>query len=172
MIRPLLTMRTLRSLLTFVLGIALSLSLFVGPAQASSLSTLPSLGAFQILGTTAVPAGDVKKFVKAYQAIQTIRDEAEEKMAAAIAAEGLTIDEFNTLADQAFAGNLPSPEEDATQKFEAAIERIAILREEAEDVMTTAIEKAGISVNRFNEILEQSDKDSELYERIGNQING
>jgi hypothetical protein len=38
--------------------------------------------------------------------------------------------------------------------------------------MATAIEKAGISVDRFNEILEQSDQDRELYERIGNQING
>ncbi|MEY3299012.1 MAG: hypothetical protein RLZZ597_2272 [Cyanobacteriota bacterium] len=163
----------MRSLLTLVLGIALSVSLFVGPAQAiASLSTLPSLGAFQMLGSAPVPAGDIKKFVAAYQSIQTIRDDAEEKMATAIAAEGLTIDEFNTLAEQTLDGKPPSSDEEATQKFEAAIERIAILREEAEGTMATAIEKAGISVDRFNEILEQSDQDRELYERIGNQING
>lgn len=157
----------IRPLLALVLSLALSFGLYAAPAQAAG-----NWPTFNALPVASVPAGDIKKFVKAYQALQTIRDEAEEKMAAAVEAEGLTIDEFNALADQALAGNPPATEAATAQKFEAAIERIATLRDEAEGTMTTAIEKAGISLERFNQILEESDKDADLYQRIGDQING
>jgi hypothetical protein len=38
--------------------------------------------------------------------------------------------------------------------------------------MGKAIEATGLSIDRFNEILEQSDQDTDLYQRIGDQING
>lgn len=164
-----------RPLLALVLGLALSLGFYPGMAQATGMSepfftiVTPVL---PLLAATPVPAGEVEKFANAYQAIQTIRDEAEAKMAEAVEAEGFTVEDFNALAENALANNEPPADAADAEKFDAAIDRIAALRQGAENTMAQAIEKAGISVDRFNEILEQSDQDADLYQRIGDQING
>lgn len=163
-----------RFLLALVLGVALSLSFNPGMAQAIGLPTAltPAFNTPHLLAATPVPAGEIKKFAKAYQSIQTIRSEAEEKMADAVEAEGFSVDEFNTLAEKSLEDNAPPADTAVAQKFEAAIERIVTLRQGAEETMAQAIEKTGLSVDRFNEILEQSDQDADLYQRIGDQING
>ncbi|MBD2424901.1 DUF4168 domain-containing protein [Phormidium sp. FACHB-1136] len=166
-------MKLLSPLMALLLGLALSLGLSPGMAQATGLQgTLPTNPSLHLLATASVPAGEVKKFAKAYQSIQTIRDEAEAEMAQAVEAEGFTVEEFNALADQALAHNQPPDDAAVAVKFDSAIERIATLRQGAEDTMGKAIEAAGLSVDRFNEILEQSDQDADLYQRIGDQING
>lgn len=164
----------LRPLIALVLGLVLSLGLYPGTAQATGFQgILPALTpGFSPLAATPVPAGDIQKFAKAYQSIQTIRDEAEANMADAVEAEGLTVDEFNALADQVLADNQPPTNAAVAAKFDAAIDRIATLRQGAEDTMGKAIEATGLSIDRFNEILEQSDQDADLYQRIGDQING
>ena len=163
----------IRPLLALLLGLALSIGLYPGMAQAAGVNGPTVLAATPpILAATPVPDGEVKTFAKAYQAIQTIRSEAEGKMAEAVEAAGLTVDEFNALAEKALAENTPPALADDAQKFDTAIERIATLRQGAEDTMAQAIEKVGLSVDRFNEILEQSDQDADLYQRIGDQING
>ncbi len=161
-----------RFLLALVLGVTLSLGLYPSLAQAAGLPAAIAFSTPHLLGATPVPAGDIQKFAKAYQSIQTIRSEAEEKMADAVETEGLTVDEFNTLAEKSLADNAPPADAEAAQKFEAAIGRIVTLRQGAEETMAQAIEKTGLSVDRFNEILEQSDQDADLYQRIGDQING
>lgn len=164
----------IRSLLALVLGVVLSLGFYPGMAQAAGLpaALAPAFNAPHLLGATPVPAGDIKQFAKAYQSIQTIRSDAEEKMAEAVESAGLTVDEFNTLAEKSLEENAPPADAAAAQKFEAAIKRIVTLRQGAEETMAQAIEKTGLSVDRFNEILEQSDQDADLYQRIGDQING
>lgn len=165
----------IRPLLALILGLALSLGFYPGMAQATGMPEpflTPVTPAFPLLAATPVPAGEVKQFAKAYQAIQTIRDEAEVKMAEAVAAEGFTVEDFNALAEAALANNQPPADAAVAEKFDAAIDRIAALRQGAENTMAEAIEKTGISVDRFNEILEQSDQDADLYQRIGDQING
>ncbi|MFH7244601.1 MAG: DUF4168 domain-containing protein [Spirulina sp.] len=163
-----------RFLLALVLGVALSLGIYPSMAQAAGLpvALAPAFSTPHLLEATPVPAGDIKKFAKAYQSIQTIRSEAEDKMADAVETEGLTVDEFNALAEKSLEDNAPPADAEIAQKFESAIGRIATLRQGAEETMAQAIEKTGLSVDRFNEILEQSDQDADLYQRIGDQING
>ena len=93
-------------------------------------------------------------------------------MVAAVEAEGFTVEEFNALADQALADNKPPADTAVAQRFDAAIERIATLRQGAEETMVSAIEKTGMSLDRFNDIMALSDQDADLYQRIGDQING
>ncbi|MEB3291282.1 MAG: DUF4168 domain-containing protein [Leptolyngbya sp.] len=156
------------SLLALIFGLVISLGLVPSMAQASSYPTL----AVAPMAVAAVPAVDIQTFAKAYQAMQTIRDEAETSMAAAVEAEGFTVEDFNALADQALADQSPPADAAVAQRFEAAIERIVTLRQGAETDMATAIEKTGMSLDRFNEILAQSEQDADLYQRIDDQING
>ncbi len=160
------------SLLALLLGVVLSLGLFPGMAQAVGQSALASAPGSALVAAAPVPAGDIKTFAKAYQAIQTIRDGAEADMVAAVEAEGFTVEEFNALADQALADNKPPADTAVAQRFDAAIERIATLRQGAEETMVSAIEKTGMSLDRFNDIMALSDQDADLYQRIGDQING
>jgi hypothetical protein len=104
------------SLLALLLGVILSLGLGSGMAEAMGQPALASAPGSALMAAAPVPAGDIKTFAKAYQAIQTIRDEAEADMAAAVAAEGFTVEEFNALADQALADNQP-PSSAAFQRF-------------------------------------------------------
>ncbi len=166
-------MKLLSPLMALVLGLALSLGLYPSMAQATGLQgTLSSPSSLHLLATASVPTGEVKKFAKAYQSIQTIRDQAEAEMVQAVEAEGFTMEEFNALADKALANNEPPDDAAVAAKFDSAIEHIATLRQGAEDTMGKAIEATGLSIDRFNEILEQSDQDADLYQRIDDQING
>lgn len=162
-----------RLFLALVLGFALSLGGYPGMAQAVGLQSLPAFTpTLPWIATTSVPAGEVKKFAKAYQGIQTIRDEAEAKMAEAVEGAGFTVEAFNDLAEKAITANQPPADAATAATFDGVIERITVLRQEAEETMVKAIEKAGISVDRFNEILDLADQDPDLYQRIGDQING
>ncbi|QQE65628.1 hypothetical protein GFS31_23160 [Leptolyngbya sp. BL0902] len=162
-----------RLFLALVLGVALSLGGYPSSAQAIGWPSLPAALTPPLPSVAAaVPTGEVKAFAKAYQSIQAIRDEAETKMAEAVEGAGFTVEAFNDLADKALADNEPPADAATAATFDGVIERITILRQEAEETMVKAIEKAGISVDRFNEILDLSDQDPDLYQRIGDQING
>jgi hypothetical protein len=116
-----------------------------------------------------VSAADVERFANAYTAIQDTQAEAEAKMVAAVEAEGLTLEEFNSLVAAAAQQNsdvsTTMPAETAEQ-FDSAIEQIIAIRTDAQSEMQSEIVAEGLEIETFNTILEQARGDLELQERI------
>jgi hypothetical protein len=165
-----------RFLLAMVLMLTSVLTIAPLPTQAYgvSISPLATMAQSLPLAATPVPASDITHFAKAYQAIQGIRDQAEGDMAKAVESEGLTVERFNAIAESQPTDPTATPSTPRSaeeQKFDAAVSEIIVIRQRAEDTMASAIEKTGLSLDRFNQILEQAEQDSDLYKRIGAQIN-
>lgn len=125
---------------------------------------------------------DINTFAKVYQAVQTLRLQAEQEMAKAVEAEGLTIERFNAIAAVQLDGAADSPDNIAKiaekakiskkedKQFKSAVERIIAIRQSAEGDMEKAIEADGLSVDTFNSILERSADDTALQRQISDAI--
>ena len=132
------------------------------------------------VGKAVIGDGDIPIFAKAYQDVQTLRMQAEREMAEAVETEGLTIDRFNAIAETQIESSAQSPEEKVAAKakiskqenkqFKAAVDRIIAIRQSTEDEMEKAIDAAGLSVDTFNTILEQSADDPALQLQISDEI--
>lgn len=162
-----------RGLQTIAIALVACLGLLLGGGQAYGAPAIaPGIIAAVPLAVAKVPAADLNKFAEAYRSIQGIRDRAEADMAKAVEAEKFTIDRFNAIAD-GIIGEQPETLSAKEQlQFDTALGRIMTIRQAAEADMESAINNAGLTADRFNEILEQSDQDEALYKRIGEAING
>lgn len=145
---------------------------FPGTAMTEAAMTSPTMtNAYLVAQTPEISADTIAKFAKAYQSIQVIRLRAEEDMADAVEAAGLSVEEFNAIAQSKIeAGDDPTSEVADNPKFKSAVDAIIAIRQEAEEKMEGAIVVAGIAVEDFNQILEQSADDTDLQRRISNQL--
>ncbi len=164
-----------RLVLAAVLGLVAGLMMMPLSATANGIlpGSLDTLTAALTLAADPVPSADIVNFAKAYQAVQGIRQGAEADMVKAVESEGLTVEQFNAIAESQTADPTDTPSvstEAEESQFNAAIEDIITIRQTAESEMAEAIEDTGLSIERFNEILEQSTQDQTLSERIGEQI--
>lgn len=145
-----------------IVGIALLAMVLVGalPAAADPVPQAQDPAA-------EVSAANVERFANAYAAIQDTQAVAEAKMIAAVEAEGLTLEEFNSLvaAQQSSDVSTTMPAETAEQ-FDSAIEQIIAIRTDAQAEMQSEITAEGLEIEEFNSILEQARGDLELQERI------
>lgn len=127
------------------------------PAQAARASD----DAAPMVMATELSGAELGEFVQAYQAARDLRVEAEADMVKAIEAAGLTVEEFNTIAQE-----IESDRSDATPQFAPTLEAILALRQKAETAMEEAIQSAGLGLDRFAQILQQSAQDPGLQHRI------
>jgi hypothetical protein len=143
------------------------------PALAAPLpgaSTLPLLAQASPLDITAA---DITNFANAYEAIQTIKQDAENDMVAAVEAEGLTVEQFNTIAQTQLEAEddvATDVSDEETAQFRTAVEEIIAIRQTAELEMQTAIEAEGLSVEDFNQILAQAEEDTDLQQQIRDEL--
>ncbi|MBD1918712.1 MULTISPECIES: DUF4168 domain-containing protein [Cyanophyceae] len=109
----------------------------------------------------------IDQFVSAYQAIQTIQQAVQADLVAAVEAQGLTVDDYNAIAEsqQSPEAAAEIPPEQAEQ-FAAAAEQIATLREGARTEMRSAIEATSLSIEEFEQIMTQAQQDPALQQVI------
>ncbi|GAB4239965.1 MAG: hypothetical protein Kow0049_27610 [Stanieria sp.] len=113
---------------------------------------------------------ELQKFAQAYQEVQKIQKSSEAQMVQAVEGEGLSPERFieisksqqNTESDSNTTG--VSTEE--KESFENAKAKIIEIRQTTESDMTQAINKQGLEIPRFNEILTALQQDSELREQF------
>ncbi|MBE9080074.1 DUF4168 domain-containing protein [Romeria aff. gracilis LEGE 07310] len=112
-------------------------------------------------------------FVSAYQAIQAIRAETQPQLIAAIEAEGLTIDQFNAIAQtqQTPEATTEIPSDQAEQ-FSAASEQVDDIRAGARADMEQAIQAEGLTVEEFEQIFAMAQQDPELQQQIIQRLEG
>lgn len=117
---------------------------------------------------------EVSNFARAYRSIQSIKQDAEADMVEAVEAEGLSVEQFNTIVDHQLdseIGTLEDASDQETAQFEAAVESIIAIRQTAELEMQSVIENEGISVEKFNQIIDQASQDEALKQQISNELN-
>jgi len=158
-----------------LISASLMVLLMVGvPLPAFGMSLTPHL--HPILGQTATTDftdQEISDFASAYRSIQNIKQDAEAEMVKAVEAEGLSVEQFNAIVDNQLdseTGALTDTSEENTTKFESAVDSIIAIRQSAEMEMEAAIAHEGISVERFNQIIDQAAQDEALKQQISDQF--
>jgi hypothetical protein len=159
-----------------LVGTVLMVLLVVGlpvPAWAVSLP-LPFQPVLAQATSADWSAADIASFANAYRAIQVIKQEAESEMVEAVQTEGLTVEQFNSIVDSQLSDQAPTarPVPDAeSAQFDAAVESIIAIRQTAEVNMQAVIEEKGLSVDTFNQIIDQAANDPDLRQTISEELN-
>ena len=143
----------LKSLIVAAPIAALALIGFAGQAQAQAGAPAPAPA--EAAPQTDISEAELTQFANALQEVQAIRQAAEMEMVAAIEAQGLTVDQFNAIAQarqnpEAQAEISLSEEEAAS--FGSAIEEVNELSQSAQADMVVAVESEGLSVAAYNQI--------------------
>ncbi len=112
----------------------------------------------------------IDQFARAYLAVQTIQQEIQTEMVAAVEAEGLTVDEFNAMAQtlQASGGSELPPEQ--AESFMAAADQMATIQSSVREDMAAAIQAENLTVEEFDQILLMAQQDPSLLEQINQRL--
>ncbi|ASC72041.1 hypothetical protein XM38_029950 [Halomicronema hongdechloris C2206] len=133
------------------------------PAQAPPPETLDS--------QATLSEQQIEQFADAYKAIQTIQEDVQADMIQAVEAEGLTVEEFNTIAQSQQNPEIQAevpPEQ--IERFSAATEQINAIRTNAREEMESAIQAEGLSVEEFEQILAMAQQDEALRQAINQRL--
>jgi predicted RNA-binding Zn ribbon-like protein len=113
----------------------------------------------------------IDRFVSAYQAIQTIQQSVQADLVAAVEAEGLTVDDYNAIAEAQQSPETATQVDPAqAEQFAAAAAQVATLREEARADMQAAIAAEDLSLAEFEQILAQAQQDPALQQTITERL--
>lgn len=113
----------------------------------------------------------IDRFVSAYQAIQTIQQSVQAELVSAVEAEGLTVDDYNAIAEaQQSPETVAEVAPDQAAQFAAAAEQVATLLEAAREEMQAAIEAENLSIDEFEQILAQAQQDPALQQAITERL--
>ncbi|WP_008316841.1 DUF4168 domain-containing protein [Leptolyngbya sp. PCC 6406] len=136
-----------------------------GAALAQTQEPLPQQPQIQVSG------GQIDLFVNAYKAIQQIQQDIQPELVAAVEAEGLTVEEFNTIAQ---AQQAPETAEqvppEQVQQFAQASEQVVELQQAARADMQEAIQAEGLTLEEFDAILEAAQQDPTLRAEINQRL--
>jgi hypothetical protein len=118
-----------------------------------------------------VSESQIDRFVSAYRAIQAIQQSVQAELVAAVEAEGLTVADYNAIAEaQESPEAATTVDAAAAEQFAAAAEQVATLRAEASQEMRTAIEAENLSIPEFEQILAQAQQDPALQQAIAARL--
>jgi hypothetical protein len=157
----------LKSLIVAAPIAALTLIGFAGQAQAQAGAPAPAPA--EAAPQTDISDTELTQFASALQEVQAIRQAAEMEMVAAIEAQGLSVDQFNAIAEaqqnpEAQAEISLSEEEVAS--FGSAIEEVNELSQSAQADMVVAVESEGLSVAAYNQIASIVRDDPSLQDEL------
>lgn len=116
----------------------------------------------------------ITSFANAYQQVQGIQFDAEEDMVEAVAAEGLTVAQFNQILDvqrgESIDPSIADPSEEQLSQFDNAVEQIVSIRAAAQVEMEAAIADTGLALETFGQMMTQAQTDPDLREQISEQL--
>lgn len=116
---------------------------------------------------------ELKSFVKANEKVMVIQSEGERKMIQAIEGEGLTLDRFNQILEQQRdpqRGTETTPEE--LKSFNNAAQVILEENTRIEEEMADSIEKEGIDLETYKQIMVAYQQSPAVQSRVNKMING
>ncbi len=142
---------------------------------------------FTVLGSTAVFAQtlpqqqeqievsdtELDKFATAYQGIQVVNQEAQQKMIKTVEDEGFNVQRFNEIHQ---ASITPDQEVDASneelKKHKKVIGKIEGMQESFQKDMEEVIENEGLTIERYEQVAIALQTDKELQQRLQKIMQG
>ncbi|MCA1762404.1 MAG: DUF4168 domain-containing protein [Cryomorphaceae bacterium] len=124
-------------------------------------------------GETEITSDELEKFASALGNIQTVNQTAQEEMMTAVESADMNIERFNELSQAQQDPNAKveaSPDE--MEKFNSASQKVQKVQQDAQDKMQTNIEKAGLTVDRYQEIAAVVQNDPEMQKKLQELMQG
>jgi len=160
-------------------GVAMAQAPEPTPESEASPETEAAPGSEVTPTTEAAPPGaevevsetQLDSFANAYRSIQVIQESARAELIAAVEAEGLTVDDYNAIAEAQESPEVAaqiSPEQ--SEQFAAAVEQVSAIRTEAQAEMEAAIQAENLSVEEFEQILALAQQDPEIQQAISERL--
>lgn len=118
------------------------------------------------LAPIEVSESQINRFANAYRAIQTIQQVTQAELVAAVEAEGLTVDDYNAIAQSQQSPDVAEIPAEQAEQFAAAATQVATLRQAAREDMQAAILAEELTITEFEQILAQAQQDPALQEAI------
>lgn len=112
---------------------------------------------------------ELTQFATAFQSVQKVSMDAQGEMMEVIQASGIEMQRFNELYNesQAAEDNVPaSATEEEAKNFKNALDRIEVLQPVYEDKMNKAIVAAGMTTERYEEVMMVIQTSPELQQKI------
>ncbi|MFC4873711.1 DUF4168 domain-containing protein [Negadavirga shengliensis] len=115
---------------------------------------------------------DYEKFVKINMEFIPVQQEAEERMVAAIADQGMEIDRFQLLAQAQQQGNITDVSEDPQEiaKFNEAGQEVMKVRQEVQQQLQQKIAENEMEVQTFQEMSVAYNQSPQVKEKIDSMI--
>jgi DNA repair ATPase RecN len=124
---------------------------------------LPELPASQI---PEYSDDELISFIKATQQVMPLQQESQMKMIEKIEDENLTVEKFNNIMETQSKGEKSDATEEELEAFNKSIEEIQEIQYEYQPIIIKAVEDAGISPAKYDEITNNYQRDPELQVRI------
>lgn len=124
-------------------------------------------------GETEITSDELEKFASALGNIQTVNQSAQKEMMTAVQSADMNIERFNELSQAQQNPNAKveaSPDE--MEKFNTASQKVQKVQQNAQAKMQTKIEKAGLTVNRYQEIAAVVQNDPEMQKKLQELMQG
>ena len=131
------------------------------------LFSLVFISSSLIAQDSEVSDADMKLFASAFQQVQAVNQQVQNKMVGAIQAEGLDIQKFNEIqqASQAEGEESDISEEDMA-KYQKSIQAIQAVQQEAQQQMKKAIEESGLAVEKYQNIMRAVQEDPAIQAKL------
>ncbi len=114
---------------------------------------------------------ELKQFVTTLQGIQQIDQQTQQKMVNAVEDEGLEVQRFNEINQSESNPDLPGDASDKEmEQYNSCVEQIQVIQGKAQEQMEKKIRDEGLTVERYQEIMQIAQNDSELQMRLQNEI--
>ncbi|MGB3203069.1 MAG: DUF4168 domain-containing protein [Nodosilinea sp.] len=113
-----------------------------------------------------VSESQIDRFANAYRAIQAIQQATQAELVAAVEAEGLTVNDYNAIAESQQSPDAAEVPAEQAEQFAAAAAQVDTLRAGAREEMQAAIAAEELTVEEFEQILAQAQQDPTLQEAI------
>ncbi|MEX0966057.1 MAG: DUF4168 domain-containing protein [Bacteroidia bacterium] len=116
---------------------------------------------------------EIEQFAAAFQEVQSVNQEAQQKMVGAVEEQGFDVQRYNEIqqAQQNPEAEIElTPEEN--KNYEAVVQELGTIQTEAQKKMEEKIEEHGLSIERYQEIASQMQRDPELQKKLQEHMQG
>ncbi len=136
----------------------------------TSIALLPAQGVGQDpipLGKDSISDAELQIFAAAMKKVQAVDQQIQLNMAVAVTEEGLELERYNEIfqSRQNPDSRIEATEEEM-KKFNSALERISSLEMQAQEEMEEKIINEGLTVNRYQQIMEAVRQSESLQEKV------
>jgi hypothetical protein len=139
------------------------------PAYSQTISSISPSFLAQAASSSAVTQEELQKFAEAFKEFRVIEMDAEQKMAQAVQAEGLTPERFVEIG-QSQQGEAPASAAEVSaeeqQKFDKALVKVREILQNTEDRKYQAVQSQGLEIERFKEIIAAVQENPQLKQQV------